>query len=74
MLRLILIIVVAFIGYQLIRKLLSANQAGQQSPKQYEAMVSCAHCGLHLPKKDAVEKQGKHYCSEAHALAEESEQ
>ncbi|MDX1497109.1 MAG: PP0621 family protein [Salinisphaeraceae bacterium] len=74
MLRLILIIVVAFVGYQLVRKLLSTSQQGQQSPKQYENMVSCSHCGLHLPKTEAIEKNGKPYCSEAHALADQADQ
>jgi uncharacterized protein len=32
-------------------------------------MVACAHCGLHLPKRDAV--QGAHgaYCSTEHRAA-----
>jgi len=29
-------------------------------------MVACAHCGLHTPTTDAVEHQGRHYCSLAH--------
>ena len=32
-----------------------------------QAMVSCAHCGLHLPQPDAVEGEGgRHYCSAEH--------
>ncbi|HEX5686363.1 MAG TPA: PP0621 family protein [Ideonella sp.] len=32
-----------------------------------EAMVSCAHCGLHLPRPDALEGEGgRHYCSVEH--------
>lgn len=31
------------------------------------AMVSCSHCGLHLPQPDAVEGEGgRHYCSSEH--------
>jgi uncharacterized protein len=30
-------------------------------------MVSCAHCGLHLPQPDALEGEGgRHYCSAEH--------
>jgi uncharacterized protein len=30
-------------------------------------MVSCSHCGLHLPQPDAVEGEGgRHYCSPEH--------
>jgi uncharacterized protein len=33
-------------------------------------MVSCAHCGLHLPEADALPgPDGAHYCSEAHRRA-----
>lgn len=32
-----------------------------------QAMVACAHCGLHLPQPDAVEGEGdRHYCSVEH--------
>ena len=32
-----------------------------------QAMVRCAHCGLHLPATDALPgKDGKVYCSAAH--------
>jgi uncharacterized protein len=29
-------------------------------------MVTCAHCGVHLPEHDAVQGQLGVYCSEAH--------
>lgn len=33
-----------------------------------QAMVECAHCGLHLPAADAV-LEGRHvFCSDAHRL------
>lgn len=31
-----------------------------------EAMVACAHCGLHLPAADAVLDGSRIYCSPAH--------
>ncbi len=31
-----------------------------------QAMVACAHCGLHLPAADAVADGALHYCSPAH--------
>lgn len=32
-----------------------------------QAMVSCAHCGLHLPQPDALEGEGsRHYCCAEH--------
>lgn len=38
-----------------------------------ENMVTCAHCGVHLPESEAVCAGGAVYCSDAHrrAAAEE---
>jgi uncharacterized protein len=34
------------------------------------AMLACAHCGLHVPKAEAVlDAAGRAYCGEAHRLA-----
>ncbi|MGE4336900.1 MAG: PP0621 family protein [Pigmentiphaga sp.] len=32
-----------------------------------QAMVQCAHCGVHLPAADAVKSQGQTWCSTEHA-------
>jgi uncharacterized protein len=29
-------------------------------------MVACAHCGVHLPRSEALVQDGKFYCSAAH--------
>jgi uncharacterized protein len=35
-----------------------------------QAMVSCAHCGVHLPQADALlDAAGRPYCGEAHRQA-----
>jgi uncharacterized protein len=34
-----------------------------------QAMVSCAHCGVHLPQTEALQHEGQAYCSEAHRIA-----
>ena len=34
-----------------------------------QAMVSCAHCGLHLPRAEALEHARRHYCCAAHRSA-----
>lgn len=32
-------------------------------------MVACAHCGIHLPRAEALPGPGGVYCSEAHRAA-----
>jgi uncharacterized protein len=35
-----------------------------------QAMLACAHCGVHLPQSDVLaDAAGRSYCSEAHRLA-----
>jgi uncharacterized protein len=39
----------------------------RREPPQLEAMVRCSHCGLHLPRSDALlDADGQAYCSAAH--------
>ena len=40
------------------------------SPKQ-EPMLACAHCGLHLPRSEALPGRGGVFCGEAHRAAYE---
>ena len=41
------------------------------TPSEGEVMLACAHCGLHLPRGDALPGRGGVYCSEGHrAIAE----
>lgn len=37
-------------------------------------MVACAHCGVHLPRSEAVEAQGLHFCGEPHRIEFERQQ
>jgi uncharacterized protein len=39
---------------------------GRRGEGDAEAMVSCAHCGVHLPRSEALAARGLHYCSVAH--------
>ncbi|MET0067672.1 MAG: PP0621 family protein [Candidatus Thiodiazotropha sp.] len=31
--------------------------------------VQCAYCGLHLPRQEALERQGRYFCNQAHLKA-----
>jgi uncharacterized protein len=38
-------------------------------PVAAQTMVACAHCGVHLPRGEAVADGSFAYCSEAHRVA-----
>jgi uncharacterized protein len=38
-------------------------------PQAKEVIVACSHCGLHLPRGEALPGRGGLFCSEAHRAA-----
>jgi uncharacterized protein len=73
--KLLLVVVVILLGAWLLfgRRRGSRPPEGDASrrpgdgPPAPLAMVACAHCGVHLPREDAVVGgSGAPYCSEAH--------
>jgi uncharacterized protein len=38
-------------------------------PDELQAMVSCAHCGIHLPQNEALPGRGGVFCGEPHRAA-----
>jgi uncharacterized protein len=67
--RLLVLLLLAAIVVWLVKRALRSDAA--QAPKQRRALegelVSCARCGLHLPRGEAREERGRLYCSEEHA-------
>ncbi len=47
----------------------AARQTPPASPPQTQDMVDCAHCGVHLPRNEAVTGTRGPYCSTAHRSA-----
>ena len=70
----LLVLIVLIIAYNIWRKQRidsgstkpphsNPNNAPPRIPQE---MVPCAHCGLMMPKTEALEHGGKHYCSADH--------
>ena len=69
---LIVVIVVAIVVWMLARN----RQAPPAKPRRTargapapQDMVECSHCGVHLPRTEALSADVGNYCSEAHRLA-----
>lgn len=62
--RLLLIIAIVAVVYLLIRAY--RKQAPRQDVTATEDMVRCAHCGVHLPKGESVQADGRYFCSAEH--------
>ena len=67
--RLLFLAVIIAIVYWLLRSYRKQLPGEDAAPRQAEDMVLCAHCGVHLPKRESIQADGKFYCSEAHRRA-----
>lgn len=74
--------VVLIIGGLLLARIVARqgekNQINNRAPKQAkrrgappvqhaEPMVRCEHCGIHMPRSEAILSNGHIWCSQAHA-------
>lgn len=47
----------------------SADKTHKADPASLPMMVRCAHCGIHLPREEALLLGGQTWCSHDHAQA-----
>jgi uncharacterized protein len=52
----------------------SPPPAPPPAPSQPRLMVSCRHCGVHLPASDAISDAQGHYCSVEHLRLQREKQ
>jgi uncharacterized protein len=63
--KLLLLVIAAAVIYFLVTGY--ARKRGRpSSAPQSESMVACAHCGLNVPRGEALESAGRFFCSEEH--------
>ena len=63
-----LIVLVVAVAWLIRRALRRAKNTGvQQQPPAQADLVSCARCGIHLPRAEARLAGDRVYCSEEHA-------
>lgn len=64
--RTLVIAAMVVLVYYLYRRWSEAKKVAEAPPKKTQAMKKCAHCGLHLPEKEAVSQNQLYFCSEEH--------
>jgi uncharacterized protein len=67
---LIVVLVVAVVLWLLLRSK-GERPAARAAPGKAlpEAMLQCSHCGIHLPRAEALLDERGAFCTEAHRLA-----
>lgn len=71
---LILLLIVAVAALWVYNRVARRRTRDEQRPARPAArpdphvqdMVACAHCGVHLPRGEAVEAGALHFCGDAH--------
>jgi len=69
LIRLIIFGLIFWLLYRTVQRLLNKPPSPQsQQPRKVTStdMVRCAHCGIHIPKSEALQRDGRNYCSEEH--------
>ena len=64
LLVLLIVVLVLFVLWKGMRRAARSDRGG--TPSDGERMVDCSECGLHLPISEAVQSQGRYFCSEEH--------
>ena len=83
MVRILILIVLAWVLYQIIKRLLASinaketarpEPAPEQTPEQ--TIVQCVHCGCHVPTSESQIKNNKIICNnpECQAITDEKDQ
>lgn len=74
LIRFLTLIFIIWLAIHFIKRLLHppADKPRPQKPRQIETFVACHKCGLHIPQQEAIESQGRYYCSESHRDADRS--
>jgi len=73
--KILLFLVVVFVLLWLLRGATSRRRGGEpRSPQAPQEMIACAHCGVHLPRDEALPGRGGVFCGDAHRTAFEKAQ
>jgi uncharacterized protein len=66
--KLLILIAAALVLYFLWRGLRRDPRAREDARRaaEGERMVDCGQCGVHLPLSEAIQSQGRYFCSEEH--------
>jgi len=66
--KLLLLVIAVAVIYFLVTGF-ARKRARSSAPPASESMVPCAHCGVNVPRSEALEGAGRFYCSEEHRRA-----
>lgn len=73
LLRLIIIGLLVWLAYRLIRKLAAPARGKERGRLHHEEMVRCEVCGLHVPRTSALCRDDRFFCSREHLESDQGD-
>lgn len=74
LIRILIIALLVWLLLRMIKNRINRYQQRQQDkPQQINTVVRCQHCGLHIPKQEALQSDNKYYCSQEHRRLHQGE-
>ena len=67
MIKLILVMLLGWIGFTLFKKFINPTETKKVSSDVGQKMVACSVCDTHIPESEAIIKNGKTYCTQEHS-------
>ncbi|MFZ1853182.1 MAG: PP0621 family protein [Nitrosomonas sp.] len=65
--KILVLIIIAGLIFWMFRINLNKKYEPADSSRPFEDMVSCAHCGIHVPKNESLSDQNnQHFCCIQH--------
>jgi uncharacterized protein len=69
--RILFFLLLAAVVYVVLRSMRGRNSGGDRSTRarrspEPQAIVSCATCGLHVPRQEALTLGNRYFCCEEH--------
>jgi len=65
-LRTLLILIALAVVVLAVKRLFSPARPRADKQLKQGKMVQCAHCGIYIPEPEAMTREGRYYCSQAH--------
>ena len=64
--RILLILIALALIVMIVKRLWSQGQRPARNRELTGKMVQCANCGIFIPQQEALEQDGRFYCSRKH--------
>ena len=67
MIKLILVLLLGWVGFSLFKRFMNPDSAKSAKTEAGQKMLACSVCDTHVPESEAIVVDGKIFCSKEHS-------